>query len=449
MSSPYPPGPANGLFGLGSLRRIQRDVLQFSLDLHRQYGDAASFRIGPIRFFQFTHPQVAGDVLVHLAKKMAKPRQLKRVFGKWDGQGLILADGPLWVRQRRLVQKAFHPHRLQAYGAGMAGQIAKHVGRWNVGQTFNVAEEAAALTLDVVTEALFGTDVSGRARRISAAVQVLQEKAMRELSEIVPIPEWAPLPSKFRDRREIRMLNGLIGQFIDERRKNPLANDDLLSTLLAAVDSEGDGQGMSDQQARDEIMTLFLAGHETTAVTLTWTLYLLARHPEAQRRLADEVAAVLADRQPTLEDLPQLAYCQQVIKESMRLYPAVYFTSREAAEDCEIAGYRVPRGSQVHLLPYVMHRDQRWWEEPEAFRPERFAPNKEDGLTEYAYLPFGAGPRACIGRGFAMQELMLAVANVVGRFSVHLASGQGEPEMEAQVSLHPRGGVRLRLESRA
>lgn len=448
MSTNLPPGPANGLLGLRSLRHIQRDVLEFSLDLHRTYGDEVSFRIGPVRFFQFTHPVVAGEVLVKQAKKLSKPRQFKRVFGKWDGQGLILADGPLWVRQRRLVQTAFHPHRLRDYGAGMARQIAAHVARWQPGQTYNMAEELSEIALDLVTESLFGADVSGRARRIAAAVQVLQEKAMRELSEIVPTPDWLPLPRKIRDRREIRMLNDLIGQFISERRRQPAASQDLLATLLAAVDSEGDGGGMSDQQARDEIMTLFLAGHETTAVTLTWTLYLLARHQVVQQRLADEAAAVLAGRPATLDDLPRLPYCEQVIKESMRLYPAVYFTSREAAETCEIAGYRIPRGAQLHLLPYIMHRDDRWWDEPAAFRPERFAAGCEEQLTEYAYLPFGAGPRACIGRGFAMQELMLAVGTIVSQFSLHLGDGQAEPQLEAQISLHPRGGMRIRVERR-
>lgn len=448
MPNHHPPGPANGLLGLRSLRGMQQDALGFSLDLHRQYGDVASFRIGPVWFFQFTHPDAVGEVLVKQARKLVKPRQLKRVFGKWDGQGLLLADGPLWVRQRRLVQTAFHPHRLREYGAAMSRQIAAHVGRWKSGQTYNMADELSALTLDVVTEALFGADVSGRARRISAAVQVLQIKAMRELSEIIPIPDWLPLPSKIRDRREIRLLNDLIGQFIAERRRQPTANRDLLATLLAAVDSEGDGGGMSDQQARDEIMTLFLAGHETTAVSLTWTLYLVALHQEVQQRLADEVRAALANRPASLDDLTRLPYCEQVIKESMRLYPAVYFTSREAAERCEIAGYSIPRGAQLHILPFIMHRDRRWWDEPQAFRPERFTAALEERLPEYAYVPFGAGSRGCIGRGFAMQELMLALATTVSQFSLHLAEGQTEPACEAQISLHPRGGVRLRVERR-
>lgn len=448
MSRNFPPGPANGLLGLANLRGMQRNALGFSLDLHRQYGDAASFRIGPVRFFQFTHPEAAGEVFIKQAKKLAKPRQLKRVFGKWDGQGLLLADGPLWIRQRRMVQTAFHPHRLEQYAAGMARRIAAHIDRWQSGETYNVAEKMGELTLDVVSEALFGSDVSGRARQVAAAVEVLQQKAMRELSEIVPIPDWLPLPSKLRDRREIALLNGLIAEFIDERRRAPAANDDLLTTLLAAVDSEGDGGGMSNRQARDEIMTLFLAGHETTAVTLTWTLYLLARCPEVQDKLAEEVRRVVGRGPVAPAHLPVLVYCQQVIQESMRLYPAVYFTSREAAQSCEIAGYTIPRGSQIHLLPFIMHRDERWWDAPLEFRPERFAPDRQPTWPEHAYVPFGAGPRACIGRGFALQELQLALATIVGRFALSLAAGQGEPEPEAQISLHARGGVRLRVAAR-
>jgi cytochrome P450 len=222
----------------------------------------------------------------------------------------------------------------------------------------------------------------------------------------------------------------------------------LLSILLLAVDDEGDGRGMTDQQARDEIMTLLLAGHESTAVTLTWTAYLLAKHPELQAELAALVRAELGDRPPLMSDLPKLGRLEQVIKESQRLYPAVYFLSREVHEPVEIGGYQLPKGAQIHLVPYLAHRDERWWNEPLQFNPARFAPTSEASLRPGTYFPFGAGPRGCIGKTFATMEAQLILASILQRFELSLPPGQPEPVMEAQVSLHPKGGLDLMVTRR-
>ncbi|MBI2825309.1 MAG: cytochrome P450 [Planctomycetia bacterium] len=441
-----PPGPKSFL-GIRLARRLQRDVLGFSMDLARQYGDIVAFRCGPVRFFQFTHPDQIADVLVREARKFHKPRRLKRILGKWDGQGLILSDGELWVRQRRLVQQAFQPRRVQAYAADMVRAADRMLARWEGAGTLDMVAELHRVTLDIVCKTLFGVDVADHAE-IRETVQTLQETAVREMGRLVPLPDWLPLAGKRRFREAIRYMKALLDEIIRKRRATREDTGDLLSMLLLSVDSEGDGAGMNDQQARDETMTLLLAGHETTATTLVWATWLLAAHPEIQERTAAAVADVLGDRLPTSDDVPRLSAVDMVIKEAMRLYPAVYFTSREAAQEVTIGGCRIPPASQVHLVPYVVYHDARWFDEPESFRPERFAPGYEDRLPQFAYFPFGGGPRVCIGKGMATMEATLILASLLQRYRLAPAPGQGPPEMEAQISLHPKGPVRLSIERR-
>jgi len=427
---------------------MQRDVFGFSLALARTYGDAVYFRIGPVRFFQFTHPEQVQEILIKQAKKMVKPRRVKEVFGKWDGEGLLLSDGELWVRQRRLVQQAFHPRRVEAYGQEMSRLTGQMLSRWQDRGEIDVVEEMHGLTLDIVCRTLFGFTAEDHAG-IRETVQSLQDEALVEFGRLIPLPDWLPIPSKRRLRAAIGYMNRLLDGIIEQRRASREDHGDLLSMLLLSVDHEGDGHGMSNQQARDEAMTLLLAGHETTATSLVWTLYLLARHPEIQERAAQSVAAALGDRAPTAADVPRLTEVDLILKEAMRLYPAVYFTAREAAEDVEIGGWAIPRGSQIHLLPYAMYHDARWYDDPEEFLPARFAPENVDRIPSCAYIPFGAGPRVCIGKAMAMMEATLVVAAILQRYRLSLARGQAEPHAIAQVSLHPDGPVRLAIQRRS
>jgi len=443
----YPPGP-KGFQSLAAARAMSRDLLGFSVGLAQQYGDVAAFHVGTLWFFQLTHPDQAQEVLIKQAKKFHKPKRVKQILGKWDGQGLVLSDDELWVRQRRMVQQSFHPRRVQAYAADMLRITGQMIDRWRDKPEVNLVEEMHRLTLDIVCKTLFGVEAVAHTG-VQQMVQDLQISAMREMGRIVPLPDWLPIASKRRFRNSITYMKRMIDGIIAERRRTREDRGDLLSMLLLAVDSEGDGRGMSDQQARDEAMTLLLAGHETTATTLIWTTWLLAAHPATQEQAAAEIAEVLGTRAATAEDAQRMAVIDRALKESMRLYPAVYFTSREAAEPVEIAGCTIKPGAQVHLVPYIMHRDPRWFEDPTTFRPERFALGFEERLPSCAYIPFGAGPRGCIGRGMAMLEATLILTSVLQNYRLRPAAGQGTPAAEAQISLHPQGPVRVAISPRA
>lgn len=434
--------------GLNHARDLNRDILGFARSLQQSFGDAAYFRIGGTHFYQFTHPDHVYEVLVAKAKKFYKPQRLKQVFGKWDGQGLVTSDGELWVRQRRLVQRAFQPSRLNTYAQAMSRLAWRMCDRWGKRQTLDLQEAFNQLTVEIVAETLFGVNLDDIAGQLKESVDAIQRLAMRDFSSFAPRPLWW---NKLFDRdgyRAIKLLDDLVWKLIRERRASGEDRGDLLSMLLLAVDEEGDGGGMSDRQARDEITTLLLAGHESTAVTLTWTAYLLAKHQDVQQRLADLVQRTLDGRPPLLSDLPKLAPLEHVIKESQRLYPPVYFITREAHEPVDIGGYELPRGAQVHLIPFLMHRDERFWNQPERFDPDRFLPEREAELRPIVYFPFGAGPRGCIGKSFSLMESQLILASILQRFHLTLPAGAAEPEMETQVSLHPKGGLPMTLVAR-
>lgn len=443
MSRKYPPGPSNGLLGLHHADAMRRDLVGFGARLQREHGDVVHFRVGPIHFYQLTHPDHIQEVLVKKAKKFRKPFRLKQVFGRFEGSGLVVSDGELWSRQRRLVQPAFQPARLQSYASAVLRHTGEMIDRWGPHTEVNVSDEMIRLTLRIVTQTLFSTTVEDVIDRIGEAVAAIQEMSIVELGRTVPLPLWWPGRLQSRARRAIAFLDELVRRIIRERRASGMQHDDLLGRLLAAVDTEGDGRGMSDQQARDEVMTLLLAGHETTAVALSWTAFLLARYPEIQQSIAADVRTILGGRPAEHADLPRLAAVERVFQESMRLYPPIYFFSREVAETVEVAGYEMAPPSQVLLSPYLTHHDPRWFAEPERFDPERFAPENEERLPACAYFPFGAGPRACVGRGLAMMEGTFILASLLQRCRLELAPGQQEPVPEWQLSLHPKGGVRL------
>ncbi len=448
MPSQLPPGPSNGIFGFRHLPRMRADLLAYCKELQQAHGDACGFRIGPVWMFLFSSPELVAEVLVKQAKKMHKPARLKQVLGRWDGQGLVLSDGELWIRQRRLVQGAFHPRRLEGYSTHMSELADAAFASLPTRSLVNAADILSDLTLRTACKTLFGFDVGNQGKQIADAVQALQDATMRDMNAIAVLPTWVPGESRKREREATQYLLGLIDQMIQRWRADRQDRGDLLSMLLLAVDEEGDGKGMTEKQARDEAMTSFLAGHETTATALTWTLYLLAKHPDVQQRAAQQIGDVCTGP-VTFNDLSRLPLLEQIVKESMRLYPPVYFTSREVAEPTQIQGWRLPKGSQVFVVPYWLHRDERWFDAPNEFQPNRFAGNLEEQLPPCSYIPFGAGPRACIGKGFAMIEARLILGNLLRRFHVSLQPGSREPVMEAQISLHPKGGVPIELKARA
>lgn len=448
MSQSYPPGPKNGLLGLHHLARLQRDVLGYAGELARDHGDIVYYRVGPVRAYQLTHPEHIQEVLVKQARRFQRPARTKRVWGKFEGNGLAVSDGDFWLRQRRLVQPAFHPQRLRHYADIMTEFAGKMLDGWESRAEVQVADEMSQLTLAIAARTLFDADLSGQAAGVRDAMAVIQEKTIREMSQAFTLPDWLPLPGKTRERRAIRYLHDLVAGMIRERRVSGADKGDLLSKLLLAVDDEGDHSGMTDKQAEDEAVTLLLAGYETIANALVWTMYLLARHLDVQTRLAENIVHVLAGRMPGVDDLPKLAALERVVKESLRLYPPAYFYSREAVAEAEVGGYRIPRGSLVHFVPYLVHRDPRWFEQPGEFLPDRFLPEREEQLPPFAYFPFGGGPHVCIGKPFAMMEAVLILATVLQRFQLSPPPGQGDPEMIMQITLQLKGGLRAQLKRR-
>jgi cytochrome P450 len=414
-------------------------MMGFGAELQRSYGDVVHFRLGPFSAYQFTHPDHIAEILIRQAKKFRKPVRLKQVFGRFEGNGLIVSDGPFWSRQRRLVQPAFATARILSY-APMIRQIADGLSdAWNGRDSVELYEEMMGFTLRILSRTLFSTQGDEEVNRISEAVRIYHRWSIDQLNRVIPTPRWWPLWFQPDVRRALGTLHTLVGDWIARRRAMTQQPDDLLGMLLAATDTEGDGRGMSDRSLRDELVTLLLGGQESTAAALTWAGWLLAIHPEIQERCAS--AAVLPESSFPI-------YIEQVFKESMRLYPAIYSISREASEPADIAGYRLMPGSLVFLSPYLTQRDPRWFPEPETFDPERFSPEREAALPSCAWFPFGAGPRGCVGRGLALLEGTLILGSLLRRYRLEPRAGQGDPEKEWQLSLRPKGGLRLRLRQR-
>jgi cytochrome P450 len=325
----------------------------------------------------------------------------------------------------------------------MTAATERRLADWRDGQTIDVGAEMMALTQDIVARSLFGADVSGESAAIGQAARVLMEDFGERLVRFRLLPAWVPTPANLRSRRAIRRLDAVAYRMIAARRSDAEDRGDLLSMLLAAQDAD-DGTGMTDRQVRDEVMTLFMAGHETTAVALAWTWYLLGQHPEVEASLADALHPALGGRAPAAADLPRLAYAEHVVTEAMRLYPPAYAMGRQAIRRTQVGGHAVGRGVIVVIPTWVVHRDARWFPEPLAFRPERWAGDLARRLPRYAYFPFGGGPRQCVGNAFAMMEAVLILAAVAQRFRLVLEPGQ-RVTPTPYVTLRPEPGIRARL----
>ena len=438
----------NDTFGMRHLAAMRDDLMVFCSQLQREHGDVAWFRLGPFDCFHLTHPDHVHEVLVEKGKSFRKPTRLKQVFGRFEGQGLVVSDGDLWLRQRRLVQPAFLPAQMAAFVEPITELTREMLGQWGDTTTIDFAAEMRRLTLRIVVRTLFSTSVDDAVEPLGEAVDVIQHWSMREMNRVMPWPTWLPLFGQPRVRAALKFVDSLVRRIIRERRASPYRGADLLSQLLNAVDAEGNGRGMSDRQLRDEMVTLLLAGHETSAAALTWSGWLLATHTNEQDRIADDVRSVLDERPAEFADLPRLVPVERAFQESLRLYPPVYFLSREVAEPVQIAGFHLRPKSQVFLNPYLTQRDPRWFPEPEQFDPQRFTPECEHDRPACAWFPFGAGPRGCVGRSLAMLEGTLVLAAILQQFRLQPAAGQGEPTSEWQLSLHPQGGLRLSVQRR-
>jgi len=397
--------------------------------------------------FLVNKPDYIEHVLLTNHANYRKSDFLRRMLGPLLGQGLLISEGETWRRRRRIAAPAFHARRIADFVATMAASTEAMLARWRtLAQPFDVAGEMMALTLDVISRTMFSTDVS----RDVAAVRRLMDVAVRlrvSLIDLFGLPQWLPRFQPRDFRRAIAEFDALMSRLIAARRTGADDRDDLLGMLLAAHDAES-GARLSDRQLRDEALTIFVAGHETTANALSWAWYLLARHPEAEARLHEEVDRVLGGRPPGFADLARLEWTRMVIDETMRLYPPAHAVSRTAIGEDRIGGVRVPPGSNISISMYVTHRNPNLWPDPERFDPERFAPAAIAQRHRFAYLPFGGGPRICIGSGFAIAEAQVIVAMVAQRYRLRLAPDH-VVEPIGLITLRPRNGVRVTLEPRA
>jgi cytochrome P450 len=427
---------------------LHRDPLAVMSGLHRRHGDLVHFRIGPQRVFVVLRADLIREVLVKHQKSFKKGPgfEAARIV---LGDGLLTSESDFHLRQRRMLQPAFHRRRVAAYGAIMVDEAARVGDAWDDGQVRNVALDMSGLALRVVTRALFGTELDDDAHAIGRAVSEVGEFFDYLTIALLPVLLRTPLPRVRRFRRGIDDLERATARVIASRRSADAAADgDLLSILLAARDVEGDGTGMTDDQVRDEALTLITAGHETTANGLTWTWYMLGQHPAVEERFHAELADVLAGRSPGVEDANALEYTEAVLLESMRLYPPAWGIERRAVRDQEIGGYVIPAGAAVLMPTYVVNRDPRVYPDPLRFDPERFLGPEAAARPDWAYPLFGAGTRKCIGVGFAMLEAVLVLAELGRRHRLRPASGH-DVVPQARVSLRPRDGLWMRPEARA
>jgi cytochrome P450 len=423
------------------------DPLAFNLGLAREYGDIAYFRFGPLRVYQLNHPELIREILVEQAPKFHKPGLLKRGFRRILGEGLLTSDGLLWKQQRKLIQPAFRHDRLAAaYGDVISAYAERMVNSFEDGEVRSIDEDMGRLTLAVVVKALFGEELSRDAGEIGELLLAVTDAASARLNAALRLPSWMPTRRNLREGRAAARLFQIIRVLIRTRRQSAGQREDLLSVLLSAADADT-GERTSDRQLRDEMMTLFLAGQDTTAHALTWTWYLLARHPEVEARLLEELRQVLASRPPRATDLPELPYTDMIVREAMRLFPPGPVFARQPVEDVTIGGWAIPKGSLIVVSAYALHRDPRFFPEPEQFNPDRFAPGWEERISRFAYLPFGGGPRVCIGNGFAMMEARLVLATVAQRCKLLLESNT-EIAPKQLVTLRPGRAVRMRVEKR-
>ena len=442
----YPPGPS-----VNGLREMAIDQLGFYQRITREYGDFVPVRFGLRRAVFINHPDLIEEVLVTQSAKFIKSMALRR-SRRLLGNGLLTSEGDFWRRQRRLAQPAFHRQRIAGYAETMVDATERLLITWRGRPALDVHAEMMRLTLDIVSQTLFGADTGGMADEIGEAVTIGQEAFTRRLMTWrFFLPDTFPLPENLPFIRAANRLDEIIYRIIAERRAQRSAGadrPDLLSMLLAAQDE--DGSTMTDKQLRDECMTLFLAGHETTALALSWAWYLLAQDPRAEAALHAELDEALGGRRPTMEDLPKLRFAEAVIYESMRLYPPAYVMGREATADVRLGepgSYRLPQGMLVLFSQFVMHRDARYFDAPDEFRPARWLDGLQKRLPRYAYFPFGGGPRLCIGNQFAMMEAVLLLATIAQRYRLRLAPGATVTPWTG-ITLRPKEGVRVMLEER-
>lgn len=418
----------------------QRDALGLMSESSREYGDVVRFRLGPLVVHLLNHPDHVEHVLQSRARNYDKATRSSAKIRAISGDSLLTSNGELWKRQRRLMQPSFHRHQIACMATDMTDFTAAMLRRWQAtianGEVLDIAAEMMRLTYGIVGKTLMGAEVGGDSTAIEHAMATMLTHTFRRWGSIIDLPAFIPTPGSVRFRRALKAVDQVVYRLIAEHRAGG-DKSNLLSVLLHARD-EQTGAGLSDGELRNETITFLLAGHETTANALNWTFYLLSQYPDAERQLRAELSAVLGGRTPTVEDLPKLTFTTKVIQESMRLYPPIWAMERRAIADDVIGGFYIPAGSSVVISPYVLHRNENFWPQAERFDPTRFSTRPR------AYIPFGSGPRFCIGSEFAMMEARLIVPMVMRACHLELSAGQAVAA-EPRITLRPKNGLHMNV----
>ena len=440
MTEPkLPPGPSTNLLWAKE-PSIRKDVLGYFENSVRKYQGISRAAVGPYHYVNISEPEYIERIFTHpdIYVKGRDNKTLRFLLGN----GLVTSEGEFWLKQRRLIQPLFHKQRLQTFAQKIEAATSALVKNLEArtGETLNIHSEMTKVTLDIVSQTLMSTEVKGDFKKISDALHIIMEGMMK----IIRVPAWIPTPRNLRMRKNRDLLDTTIFKIIEDRRKNKEGFDDLL-TMLMEVEDADTRERMTDTQLRDELITIFLAGHETTANALSFALYLLAQHPDVKQKIVDEVQRVIGNNEMTFENLNRLEYTTMVIKESMRLYPPVWGITRDASREDVIGGYRIKKGDSIAMSPYAVHRLEKYWENPLKFDPERFSPERMKNIHRYAWFPFGGGQRFCIGNNFAMMEMQVVLAMVCTKFNFTLAENF-KLELQPLVTLRPRNGVMMKLE---
>jgi cytochrome P450 len=435
-----PPGPKPSLLNQ-LIYWPGRNPLQFFTGLQRTYGDIASYRMGAEQIFFVSDPNLIKDILVTHNRNFRKGRGLERAK-RLLGEGLLTSEGAVHLRQRRLMQPAFHRDRIAQYGRTMVEYADRMRNAWVDGATLDVSREMSRLTLSIAGKTLFDLDVESQAAEVGAALTDVMKSFWTAMLPFIDVLEHLPILRLRRAQAARKRLDAIIYGMIAERRASGLDRGDLLSMLLLAQDEEDQNRGMSDRQVHDEAMTILLAGHETTANALTWTWYLVSGAPEVEKRLHDEVDRVLQGRLPALADIPSLPFVERIVTEAMRLYPPAWIVGRRAIDAYPIDRFVAPPRALFLMSQWVVHRDARHYPDPERFDPDRWTPAFRAALPKFAYFPFGGGPRQCIGESFAWMELVLVVATIAQRWSLKLVPGHPVVPQPV-VTLRTKHGMRM------
>ncbi len=435
----FPPGPTTNLLW-DKEANIRKDLLGHFHRTVRRFPSISRAMIGPYHYVNISEPAYIEHVFTHpdIYVKGRDNKTLRFLLGN----GLVTSEGEFWLKQRRLIQPLFHKQRLQSFVQKINESTVTMLKNWETktGVVIDMHTEMTNVTLDIVSQTLMSTEVVGDFKKISEALVVVMEGMMK----ILRLPVWIPTPGNLKMQKNRALLFDTIQKIIEDRRKNKTEFNDLL-TMLMEVEDADTRERMTDEQLRDEVITIFLAGHETTANALSYTFFLLAQHAEIKQRVVDEVKQVVGDNEMSFENLSKLEYTTMVIKESMRLYPPVWGITRDASREDVIGGYRIKKGDSIAMSPYAVHRLEKYWENPLKFDPERFSPERMKNIHRYAWFPFGGGQRFCIGNNFAMMEMQIVIALACTQFNFTLTENF-KLELEPLVTLRPKHGVMMKLE---